>query len=531
MKSSLEDPVWRIGSIYLIQGEEGGRPIPFVLRAEQREFLEHAHPRSIIIKTRKLGFSTLSMVRGLDGCLTNPNYLFAVLDLTQKKAEEKLAMARTAYLQGPNHLDPVIARVWHEIHKRVKIVRDNDGEIRFSNGSRIVAGITFRGGTPQEMLISEFGAVACEDPKRADEIVSGAIGSVPMSGRITIETTFKGGRFGQCYRIAKLAQDAVGSTLTPLDWDFFFFAWWEHPGCVMEGDHHTLNGETLAYFRQLQEASGFTVSRGRMAWWERMKAVMGEAMSQEYPTTVEEVFSAKVPGAIYPIMQKLRAEGRLSKDVHPEAGPPLFSSWDLGVSDFMSGWVVQPAGRELLVLRWERFNGQSVATIADTIRRWGQELGRPIHLNFLPHDGGRREIGSGLTIEQQLVKAGIPQASIRIVPRTPNVWTGIGVVRNLLSRAYFDKSCDREVKLEDGTVLPSGVGALEAYRKAADTSSGVIREMPVHDVCSHDADGFRTFAEAWSLGLVPTMENRAGFTVRREAGYEARTAGGIRVIR
>lgn len=528
---TLEDPVWRIANLYLIQGEEGGQPIPFVLRSEQREFLTHAHPRSIIIKTRKLGFSTLSMVRGLDSCLTRSNHLFAVIDLTQKKAEEKLHMARTAYLRGPEHPDPAIALLWQEIHKRVRIVRDNDGEIRFSNGARIVAGITFRGGTPQEMLISEFGAIACDDPKRADEIVSGAIGSVPMSGRITIETTFKGGRFGQCYRIAELAQNAVGRDLSPLDWDFFFFAWWEHPLCVMPGDHHTLNGETLAYFRELEESHGLKVSRGRMAWWERMKAVMGEAMSQEYPSTTQEVFAAKVPGAIYPIMSKLRAEGRLGKSIHPEAGPPLFSSWDLGVSDFMSGWVIQPAGRELLILRWARFNGQSVAAIADTIRQWEQELGRPIHINFLPHDAGRREIGTGLTIEQQLVKAGIPQRAIQIVPRTPNVWTGIGVVRNLLSRAYFDKSCDIPVRQEDGTILPSGVGSLEAYRKAPDTRDGVVREMPVHDICSHDADGFRTFAEAWSLNRVPTSDSRHNIPVVREAGFEHRAAGGIRVIR
>jgi hypothetical protein len=197
----------------------------------------------------------------------------------------------------------------------------------------------------------------------------------------------------------------------------------------------------------------------------------------------------------------------------------------------MSGWLIQPAGRELLVVRWSRFNGQSVATIADTIRRWEQETGRPIHLNFLPHDAGRREIGTGLTIEQQLVRAGIAQGAIRIVPRTPNVWTGIGVVRNLLSRAYFDASCDVPVRQDDGTILPSGVGSLEAYRKAPDTREGVIREMPVHDICSHDADSFRTFAEAWSLGLVPTSESRAGIKVVREAGLDSRAAGGIRVIR
>lgn len=48
----------------------------------------------------------------------------------------------------------------------------------------------------------------------------------------------------------------------------------------------------------------------------------------------------------------------------------------------------------------------------------------------------------------------------------------------------------------------SGVNALENYQKAPTGSSGVERDTPLHNRCSHAADAFRTFAEAYEKGLV-----------------------------
>lgn len=523
----MDDSLWRLGNLYQIRPEEGGAVQPYVMRPEQLEFAKGRHGRDIIIKTRKLGFSTHEELEMLDECLTRPNVLCAVVDLTQAKAEDKLDIARVAYVAGPHHPDPAIAAIWRGIHRRVKIVKDNGRELAFSNGSRIEAGVTFRGGTPQRLHLSEFGPVAAENLRRAAEIVSGAIAAVPATGKILIETTYKGGRYGHCYRLCKLAMDRVGQPLAPLDWDFWFFAWYEHPNYVLPA-RRVLNAETIAYRDKLRTDYGIELAPERWAWWEATKAVQGDAMAQEFPSTAEEVFTAKVAGQIYPVMARLRAEGRLSKPLAVENGPPLFTCWDIGISDRMAGWLVQFVGRDVLIHRWESFDGQGAQAVADTIRRWEQQTGRPIHQHFLPHDADNRGAGSGLTFRQHLEACGIVPRSIVVVPRTVNIWVGISAVRAMLQRAWFDVSCDRETKLPDGTPLPSGVGCLEGYRTKKPGPSGEQQDMPLHDLTSHSADALRTLAEAAGHNLLHMggeALHRPGFTVLRSAGLEPRHAG------
>ena len=48
-----------------------------------------------------------------------------------------------------------------------------------------------------------------------------------------------------------------------------------------------------------------------------------------------------------------------------------------------------------------------------------------------------------------------------------------------------------------------GVKALKAYEHAPDSSSGVVRNVPLHNWASHVADAVRTMAEADRHGLIP----------------------------
>ena len=61
---------------------------------------------------------------------------------------------------------------------------------------------------------------------------------------------------------------------------------------------------------------------------------------------------------------------------------------------------------------------------------------------------------------------------------------------------------DEPIFSESGAKLPSLVGRLEGYRKKLDSSTGIVRDVPVHDICSHFADSVRTYAEALSRGLL-----------------------------
>lgn len=54
----------------------------------------------------------------------------------------------------------------------------------------------------------------------------------------------------------------------------------------------------------------------------------------------------------------------------------------------------------------------------------------------------------------------------------------------------------------DGIEYLSGVNALENYQTAPIGRNGVERKEPLHNACSHAADAFRTFAQAWHAGMV-----------------------------
>jgi hypothetical protein len=52
----------------------------------------------------------------------------------------------------------------------VKLVKDNEEELKWSNGSTCYVGTSHRGGTLQYLHISEFGKIATDKPDVAREI-------------------------------------------------------------------------------------------------------------------------------------------------------------------------------------------------------------------------------------------------------------------------------------------------------------------------------------------------------------------------
>ena len=95
----------------------------------------------------------------------------------------------------------------------------------FTNGSDIRLGTTLRGGTLQLLHVSELAHVSVHAPWRAREIRTGAINTVSADGRIILESTHEGGRFGVNYELTSQAmQNASGAALSPLDFRFFFFS-------------------------------------------------------------------------------------------------------------------------------------------------------------------------------------------------------------------------------------------------------------------------------------------------------------------
>ncbi len=510
MKDILDrfrDPWQRISRLYMIR-DESARVVPFVPRPEQAEFFHRRHHRNFILKARKLGMSTLLAIDALDSCIFSPGTHAAIVDRKEDEAQGKLAMARLAWQRLDQHPDEDAATAGRQIKQELRLVTDTSGELAWNNGSRLEAGVTLRGGTPQRLHVSELGYIASHDRRRAEEIRAGSINAVPPGGEVTIETTHEGGKTGVSYEFARLAMDCTAAGInSPLDWRFFFFPWYEHPSYRVGGSRR-LDPKTEAYFAELRERHGIAVSAEQQAWYEAKRREQREAMYREFPSTPDEAFRAIMSGAIYPQMLTLRANACII-NFEPDRIAPLFACWDLGVSDYTAIWLVQISGREILWLDWHEDEGKGVGHYAEVIRAWERQYGKVVGTHFLPHDADTRERGSGKSCVQHLVEAGLAKHTLKVVPRTPDIWRGINILRDLLPRSVFHLRCDQPRVDPTGRERLSGVGCLEAYHSLPTSASGIVREDPAHDESSHTADAARTFAEAWDRGLV-----------------EGRTAGG-----
>ncbi len=521
----LRDRLWRLDRLYLIL--VAGQATPLEARPEQQRFREQRHTRNFVPKARKLGMSTEIVLENGDECLFSPNFKAAIIDRTAGDAYEKLDIFRFAWVNGPRHPDPIIAAIWKAIHEVNPLETDNSGEMVWRNGSSLQAGTSFTGRTPQRLHVSEFGPICDASEMKGHEILQGSINAVLPHDVVDVETTMRSGQTGACAHLFGLAKRGGGSPSSIADWKLHFFSWLGHPDYRLPGRAASDAG-VVDYFRKLKEGHGLEVSDEQQAWYEVKRREQGHRMMQEYPSTVEECDKALVAGAIYPEMATVRLQGRV-REFLPEPGLPIFTFWDLGVSDNSAGWCIQPTSRDIHVLAWSAGEGLGAAGVAAVVREWGQWFGGMTG-TFLPHDADLRDKGSGKSFRTQLLECGLMPGAVHVVPRTTDVWVGINEVRRRLHRMWFHARCDVPVHLGERE-LPSGVGRLEGYRKGAPTSSGILREHPLGDVCSHTADALRTFAEADAIGMIAAAAsamNHSGFMASGGSAEGARVKMGMR---
>ena len=100
-----------------------------------------------------------------------------------------------------------------------------------------------------------------------------------------------------------------------------------------------------------------------------------------------------------------------------------------------------------------------------------------------------------------------------VVPKTQSVWLGINHAKDILKCCIFHKRCSEPVRV-DGFEYMSGVDALENYQSGRLGANGVERVMPLHDLTSHGADAFRTFAEAYTMGWVSKESSQKRYDPR-----------------
>lgn len=518
LQNLLNNSWWRLNHLYWIENKEGALT-RFTLNTAQTYLHNNLWYRNDILKARQLGISTYTALLILDTCLFTPHYHCGIIDKSLPDAQQKLQKIRLAwhYLDYiPPHAqeqDTALALIGEEIKRRTGISKKGNivpsteakTHISFSNDSHVHIGTNLRGGTLQFLHISELAHTALHHPARAKEIKTGAINTVPPKGIIIKESTHEGGKNGINYQLTRQAMEntARKDTLSPLDFKFFFFSWHDNPEYQLETSHTLIAPYLENYFKELKNTHNINLSDQQRAWYSTMAKTMHSNMKQEYPSTPEEAFLTATHNTIYGnYISSLRSQGKLGGDFPIDSNLPLYTSWDIGLSDHTVIWLIQPQSTDILWIDCYANNQQTLNHYTHIIQQWEKEFGT-IHTHLLPHDAGRRD-PLGKSYQLHLKNEGIIKT--RIIPRTPDIWTGINHLRTLLPHSYFhQRTLQNPLDKTSGVPQPSALEHLEQYTTQPSGAHGTIKETPLHNIHSHTADAARIFAEACSHGFIPGL--------------------------
>jgi len=202
---------------------------------------------------------------------------------------------------------------------------------------------------------------------------------------------------------------------------------------------------------------------------------MGRAMfEQEYMCS----FEAAVLGAYFSreIMDAER-EGRIA-GVSVDPSLPVHTAWDLGVGENLAIWFWQAIAGKIALVDYYNDPQGNIQNAAAVIISKGYRRGD----DWVPHDARVRDIGTGVTRIETMIRAGLRP---KLVP-DHKVEDGRNAARLLIPRCHFD-----------ATRCEAGIEALKAYRREWDEKLRTFKDNAVHDWASHPADAFRYLAMAW----------------------------------
>ena len=498
LRRCLADPEWRLfsGCLYqiIVKGETEGDEdfvLPFVPNAAQRRFIARLWHRNIILKARQLGFTTLVSILWLDHALFNANQRCGMIAQDRETAE---SIFRDKVKFAYDHLP-------EEIRERYPMARDSATELLFAhNNSSVRVATSMRGGTIHRLHVSEFGKICAKFPMKADEVVTGSIQAVPSNGILVIESTAEGAE-GEFYEMSKRAQALVTNRepLTPSQYRFHFYAWWQDPAYSIDPAGVVITREQHDYFDGIEQTAGTKINLGQRAWYvEKMRNDFSgkeESMWREYPSTPEEAFQQSTAGSYYAKdMVLLRKRGGICSV--PVLDEPVFTFWDIGNSDGTAIWFMQLLrGEDRFIGYYEEHN--------EDLRHYArmlQEKGFLYGAHFLPHDADHKRLGDYNRSTKEQLQLLLPGQRFVVVPRVTELMTGIYLVRKHIKGAYFDLDATEQ-----------GINRLDNYKKKFSQSENRFIDQPdKSNGCTEGADALRQWAQAKELGMLAGAATAGG---------------------
>lgn len=201
---------------------------------------------------------------------------------------------------------------------------------------------------------------------------------------------------------------------------------------------------------------------------ERKSGMTEDMVQQEYYCS----FTAAVQGAYYWKEYDLAdKEGRFG-NVPYDPTVPVYTVWDLGVSDAMAIGFYQIVGNEVHKIDYYEASNEGLPHYVKIL----QDKKYIYAKHFAPHDIKARELTTGKTRLETAKSLGI---DFEVVPEI-GVQNGIDSGRALFSRLWVDKE-----KCKDWLDL------IPQYTKEYDEDRKIFKDTPFHDWTSHGADEYR----------------------------------------
>lgn len=196
-------------NLFIIR-DERGEYIQFVRNSIQKHFANARSLRDIVVKPRKVGFTTDWLQENLARVITTEGYQALATTYDEDEAEYMFGIVRRTYDNLPEHLRPSLGKDTGRAMSFPSL--DSGIEIQTAGGKK-----KGRGRTPSSVLIDEFGLY---DDTQADEILTSLLGSVPAFVPLRIQSTPKGigNPFHRRFVDALQGQDVFKAHFYPWMW-------------------------------------------------------------------------------------------------------------------------------------------------------------------------------------------------------------------------------------------------------------------------------------------------------------------------
>jgi hypothetical protein len=216
-----------------------------------------------------------------------------------------------------------------------------------------------------------------------------------------------------------------------------------------------------------------------------LEAARREMSDDAFQQEFECSFEAAIRGAVFGKEMRLAADEKRICGVPYDRGSDVWTAWDLGIGDATAIWFAQQVGREVRVIDYYEASGAAIDHYVKVLREKPYVYAR----HLLPHDADKTELGTGMSIVEQLKSMGV--RNTRVVPKL-TLSEGLEKARQFVGKCWFDQhKCYR------------GIEALKLYRYEYNDKLGTSAKKPLHDWCSHSADAFRYLA----VGFKPESMN------------------------